>query len=170
MVKTRADHSSEHRLELLLSNATPRAGTVHLRSRVERADSPWRSCYISPMKAISQHELRNHNGEILRQAETGQQFTITVDGRPVAVLGPYPKRQWVPKAEVLKILRSQPSDPTFVEDLGTNGGTLEDLDAPWESSKRGRRHAEIAAFAKEHAGTSLDLDRDLEAAGTEAGQ
>ena len=29
--------------------------------------------------------------------------------------------------------------------------------------KRERRHAEIAAFAAEHAGTSFDLDPDLEA-------
>ena len=85
------------------------------------------------MKAIAQRELRNHSGEILRQVESGQQFSITVDGRPVAVLSPYQKRQWVPKAEVLKILRSQPPDPTFFEDLGTMGGTLEDLGDPWES-------------------------------------
>lgn len=31
--------------------------------------------------------------------------------------------------------------------------------------KRARLHAEIAAFASEHAGTSLDLDEDLEVAG-----
>lgn len=34
-----------------------------------------------------------------------------------------------------------------------------------KSRKRERRHAEIAAFAKEHAGSDLDLDRELEAAG-----
>ncbi|HEV2851407.1 MAG TPA: type II toxin-antitoxin system prevent-host-death family antitoxin [Thermoanaerobaculia bacterium] len=85
------------------------------------------------MKTIAQRELRNQSGEILRQAEAGQLFTITVDGRPVAVLGPYGKRQWVPKAEVLKILRSQPPDPTFFEDLGDMGGTLDALGDPWKS-------------------------------------
>ena len=36
----------------------------------------------------------------------------------------------------------------------------------WLSQRRrGRLHAEIAAFAAEHAGTSLDLDEDLEEAG-----
>lgn len=34
--------------------------------------------------------------------------------------------------------------------------------------KRQRLHAEIAAFAKAHAGTDLDLDEDLERAGIEA--
>jgi prevent-host-death family protein len=43
------------------------------------------------MNTIAQRELRNHSGEILRQGESGQQFAITVDGRPVAVLGPYQK-------------------------------------------------------------------------------
>ncbi|HEY3567334.1 MAG TPA: type II toxin-antitoxin system prevent-host-death family antitoxin [Thermoanaerobaculia bacterium] len=83
--------------------------------------------HTPPIKAVPQRELRNHCAETLRQAESGQQFAITVEGRPVAVLGPHQKRPWVPKAEVLKILRSQTSDPAFFEDLGTMGGTLEDL-------------------------------------------
>jgi prevent-host-death family protein len=85
------------------------------------------------MKTIAQRELRNQSGEILREAEAGQQFAITVDGRPVAVLGPYQKRQWVPKAEVLHILRSQPPDPTFFDDLGEMGGAVTDLADPWQS-------------------------------------
>jgi len=84
------------------------------------------------MRTIAQRELRNHSGEILREAEAGQQFAITVDGRPVAVLGPYQKRQWVPKAEILKILRSQTPDPTFFQDLEGMGGALSDLEDPWQ--------------------------------------
>ncbi len=84
------------------------------------------------MKTIAQRELRNHSGEILRQAEAGQQFAITVDGRPVAVLSPYQKRQWVPRTEVLRVLRSQGPDPTFFEDLGDMGGLLKDLGDPWK--------------------------------------
>jgi prevent-host-death family protein len=84
------------------------------------------------MKTIAQRELRNQSGDILRQAEAGEQFTITVDGRPVAVLGPCPKRQWTPREELLKILRAHPPDPTFLEDVRELGGTLEDLDDPWE--------------------------------------
>ncbi|MFY9820003.1 MAG: hypothetical protein WAM82_01390 [Thermoanaerobaculia bacterium] len=33
--------------------------------------------------------------------------------------------------------------------------------------RKERRSAEIAGYAREHAGTNLDLDRDLEAAGIE---
>ena len=84
------------------------------------------------MKTIAQRELRNQSGEILRQAEAGQQFTITVDGRPVAVLGPCQKRQWVPREEFLKILKGLPPDPTLLDEVRELGGTLEDLGDPWE--------------------------------------
>jgi prevent-host-death family protein len=39
-------------------------------------------------RAISQRDLRNNVGEVLRAAEAGQSFTITVRGRPVARLVP----------------------------------------------------------------------------------
>lgn len=84
------------------------------------------------MKTIPQRELRNHSGEILRQAESGEQFTITVEGRPVAVLGPYQKRQWIPREEFLRILKTQPPDPTLLEDVREMGGTAGELGDPWE--------------------------------------
>ena len=40
------------------------------------------------MPTIPQRELRNSVSEILRRAEGGERFTITVDGRAVAELGP----------------------------------------------------------------------------------
>jgi prevent-host-death family protein len=80
-----------------------------------------------PMATIPQKELRNHVGKVLRRAEAGEQFTITVSGRPVAQLGPIRTRQWVPSAE-LADLWSAPPDPTFEEDLQALGGELSD---PW---------------------------------------
>lgn len=84
------------------------------------------------MRTIPQRDLRNRSGEILRQAETGEQFTITVEGRPVAVLGPIQRRQWVPREEVLKLLRTHSADPGFFEEIQEMGGTLEELGDPWE--------------------------------------
>jgi prevent-host-death family protein len=84
------------------------------------------------MRTIPQRELRNHSGEILREAEAGEQFAITVEGRPVAMLGPYQRRQWIPKAEFLKILQSPAPDAAFVEDIKDLGGTLDELGDPWE--------------------------------------
>jgi prevent-host-death family protein len=37
---------------------------------------------------IAQRELRNEVSAVLRRAEQGERFTITVGGRPVAELGP----------------------------------------------------------------------------------
>lgn len=84
------------------------------------------------MKTIPQRVLRNESGEVLRQAEAGQQFTITVDGRPVAQLGPVPRRQWLPKAEYLKLIAQAGHDPTFFDDLAEMSEPLERLDEPWE--------------------------------------
>lgn len=79
------------------------------------------------MATIPQKELRNHIGEVLRRAEAGEQFTITVSGRPVAALGPVRARQWVPSAQ-LADLWTIPPDPTLVEDLQALSGELTD---PW---------------------------------------
>jgi prevent-host-death family protein len=78
------------------------------------------------MATIPQKELRNHIGEVLRRAEAGEQFTITVSGRPVAALGPV-RRQWVPSAQ-LADLWATPPDPTLDKDLQALGGALSD---PW---------------------------------------
>jgi prevent-host-death family protein len=79
------------------------------------------------MKTIPQRDLRNRSGEILREAERGEQITITVEGRPVAVLGPLPRRQWLPRAEFARILHSGAPDPSFAADVAELGGTLADL-------------------------------------------
>jgi prevent-host-death family protein len=79
------------------------------------------------MATIPQKELRNHVGEILRRAEAGEQFTITVSGRAVAHLGPIRARQWVPSAQLADLWATAP-DPTLDADLGALGGELTD---PW---------------------------------------
>jgi prevent-host-death family protein len=58
------------------------------------------------MKTITQLDLRNRSGQILREAERGEQILITVEGRPVALLGPCARRQWVPRAEVIRLIGS----------------------------------------------------------------
>ena len=82
------------------------------------------------MATIPQKELRNHVGEVLRRAEAGEQFTITVAGRPVAELGPLRARRWV-SSVALADLWAAPPDPTLDEDLGALGGQLAD---PWAST------------------------------------
>lgn len=40
------------------------------------------------MDVNPQRKLRTESGELLRRAEAGEQFVITLNGRPVATLGP----------------------------------------------------------------------------------
>lgn len=40
------------------------------------------------MATIPQRELRNDISRVLRRAEAGERIIVTVDGRPVAELGP----------------------------------------------------------------------------------
>jgi prevent-host-death family protein len=81
------------------------------------------------MPTIPQKELRNNVGEVLRRAEAGEQFTITVSGRAVAQLGPARTRQWVASSQ-LADLWATPPDPTLVKDLETLGAEMPD---PWDS-------------------------------------
>jgi prevent-host-death family protein len=82
------------------------------------------------MATIPQKELRNHVGEVLRRAEAGERFTITVSGRPVAELGPVRARQWVSSIQ-LADLWATPPDRTLEHDLQALGGQLTD---PWATS------------------------------------
>ena len=79
------------------------------------------------MTTIPQKELRNNVGDVLRRAERGQEFTITVSGRPVARLGPVRARTWV-AASHLSDLWELPLDDTLSRDLEHFGAPLRD---PW---------------------------------------
>jgi len=80
------------------------------------------------MERIAQRTLRNQSSAVLRRAEAGERFVITVNDRPVAVLGPYEQRQWVSAARVRQILET-PTDATVLEDLREI--EAEDLIDPW---------------------------------------
>jgi prevent-host-death family protein len=55
------------------------------------------------VKVIPQKELRNNVADVLRRAEAGEEFTVTVAGRPVARLGPTRPRHWVSGAELQRV-------------------------------------------------------------------
>jgi prevent-host-death family protein len=77
------------------------------------------------MATIPQKELRNNVGEVLRRAEAGEEFTITVSGRPVARLGPAAKRRWVSAPGLSEVFRT-PAPQTLAEDLGRLPAELAD--------------------------------------------
>ncbi len=77
------------------------------------------------MPVIPQKELRNNVADVLRRAEAGEQFTITVAGRPVAQLGPAEQRRWVSGPQLAKVWAT-PAPQTLVEDLEQFPGELVD--------------------------------------------
>jgi prevent-host-death family protein len=67
---------------------------------------------------IPQRELRNNVSDILRRAEQGEHFTVTVDGRPVAELGPLGDARPRGQAHQLaEIFANAPVDPGWADDL-----------------------------------------------------
>ena len=46
--------------------------------------------------AITQRELRNNSGEIMRQLDRGESFVVTRNGVPVGELIPLRRRRFVP--------------------------------------------------------------------------
>ncbi|GAB4176727.1 MAG: hypothetical protein Fur0039_19870 [Rhodocyclaceae bacterium] len=58
-------------------------------------------CYIAPMnRLISQRELRNDSGAILREVQAGRTLTVTRNGVPVAELRPIRPRRFVPRPAI----------------------------------------------------------------------
>lgn len=82
------------------------------------------------MKPIAQRELRNNSGRILRRAERGERFTVTVGGRPVAELGPVSRRVFARRADYARALTVAPPDTRFFDDIAilARGGAVDD---PW---------------------------------------
>lgn len=77
------------------------------------------------MATIPQKELRNNVGEVLRRAEAGEEFTVTVAGRPVARLGPARPRQWVSGPGLQRVWRT-PAPEALKDDLARLPGGLVD--------------------------------------------
>jgi prevent-host-death family protein len=61
-----------------------------------------------PAREITQRELRNESGEIMRSVERGESFTITRNGTPIARLIPLRRRTFVPREEVMAAFATAP--------------------------------------------------------------
>ena len=60
------------------------------------------------MRPITQRELRNDSGAILREVQAGQTIAVTRNGTPVAELRPFPPRRFVPRAALAAAAGSAP--------------------------------------------------------------
>lgn len=70
-------------------------------------------------REITQRQLRNDSGEIMRELDQGESFVVTRNGVPVGELSPTRRRQFVSSAAVLNAFAGSPSiDPVrFRADL-----------------------------------------------------
>lgn len=89
-------------------------------------------CYSRGMATVASRELRNNTRELLARVEHGEDITITVAGRPVAVLRPVeaPKR-WMPRDEFVRRFAGALADPGLRHELRELApDTTDDLDLP----------------------------------------
>ena len=59
-------------------------------------------------REITQRELRNESGAIMRAVERGESFTISRNGTPIGRLIPLRRRTFVPRAEVMDAFATSP--------------------------------------------------------------
>ncbi len=81
------------------------------------------------MPTIPQRELRNDIASVLRRAEAGETFTVTVNGRPVAELRPLEKR---PAMSLDEIIAATPVDPAWAAELSDMRAAERNPGAPTE--------------------------------------
>ena len=85
-------------------------------------------------RTIPQRELRNNISAVLRAAESGETFTVTVRGRPVARVIP-PGAAGEPRKDVdratLRRILAEPVDDGLAADLDAAEAPLDD---PWPAA------------------------------------
>ena len=59
-------------------------------------------------RKLSQRELRNKSGEIMRALDQGEDFIVTRNGVPVGELRPIRRRKFIPKEEFLALFKGAP--------------------------------------------------------------
>lgn len=70
------------------------------------------------MSEIASRELRNNTRALLNRVEAGETVTITVDGRPVAVLEPIPRRpRWLARQDFVRRVVANQADAALAGEL-----------------------------------------------------
>lgn len=85
------------------------------------------------MTTIASRDLRNHTADVLRQVSGGTRVTITVNGRPVAEIGPLAstRHRFLSRSDVIDLMTHRQADPGLTSDLARLAGeTTDDLDSP----------------------------------------
>jgi len=79
------------------------------------------------MADVASRELRNSTRSLLNRVEAGETLTITVDGRPAAVLAPVGhRRRWVDRTEFAANVLTNQADAALADDLAELAGEMTD--------------------------------------------
>jgi prevent-host-death family protein len=74
--------------------------------------------YDCRMPEIASRELRNNTRALLDRVEAGESVTITVDGRPVAILEPISRRpRWLARDEFVRRVQPHQADAALADEL-----------------------------------------------------
>lgn len=84
---------------------------------------------MAGVSEVGLREMRQNASELVRRAQAGEQVTITVAGRPAAVLGPVSPRTWRQWDEIGAIFTG-PADVDWAHDRDLLDGAIAD---PWAS-------------------------------------
>lgn len=70
------------------------------------------------MSEVASRELRNNTRALLDRVEAGESVTITVEGRPVAVLEPVARRpHWISRDEFVRRVLPRQADAALTAEL-----------------------------------------------------
>jgi len=70
------------------------------------------------MTEVASRDLRNNTRGLLLRVEAGEAITITIDGRPVAILQPVGRRpQWIARDEFVRRVLPHQADPGLPAEL-----------------------------------------------------
>ena len=79
------------------------------------------------MSEVGLREMRQNASDLVRRAQAGEQVTITVAGRPAAVLGPVSPNAWRRWDDLAGIF-AEPADTDWIRDRDLVDDSLTD---PW---------------------------------------
>jgi prevent-host-death family protein len=79
------------------------------------------------MGQVASRELRNSTRSLLARVEAGETITITVAGRPAAVLGPVGRRRrWLSRRDFVATVVARQADPALATELDDLAGEMTD--------------------------------------------
>ncbi len=83
------------------------------------------------METTGLRELRQHASDLVRRAEAGEEFVVTVSGRPAARLVGISKRTWCSAAELAAVFAA----PAWGDSTDVRGFLDQDLRDPWAAAE-----------------------------------